>query len=88
MIRADYFICQIIPQDTFIKVIRPAEYLTSTPFFTTEDYVLVYIGVAKNIDYHFVSSYDVIKVEPKAITEYHNDNTATVYPNALEITVN
>ena len=85
MIQADYFIPQIVSRNTYIKVIKRKEFLTS---MYEEEYNTIYLGKAKDIDLHLISSYDVIKVKPNAITEYHDDNTATVYPNALEITVN
>lgn len=85
MIQADYFIGQIVSRNTYIKVIKRKEFLTS--MYVEEEYNTIYLGKAKDIDFHLISSYDVIKVKPNVITEYHDDNTATVYPNALEITV-
>lgn len=86
MIQADYFISQIVPGDIRVNVIKQTSNL-SKEMFGVENFTICR-GKAKDIDLHFVSSYDVIKVEPKCIEEYHDDKTITVYPNALEITVN
>ena len=86
MIQADYFIPQIVSRNTYIKVIKRKEFLTS--MYVEEEYNTIYFGKVEDIDLHLISSYDVIKVEPKNIEEHHSDKTATIYFNALEITVN
>ncbi len=73
MIEAVYFIQEIIPRKTMIKVIKGL--------------ITIYEGTAGEIDYRLVSPYDIMMIRPISLVQRTDEHTETIYPNALEITV-